>query len=122
MTDAPIPTVDVREAASRLDRAGPGPTPLLLDVRETSEFEDVRADGARLLPMSEVVARHEEIPKDRPLLVICQAGGRSAAVAGFLLRSGWSDVTNVAGGTTAWQAAGLPVRHGPPDPEETLAG
>jgi rhodanese-related sulfurtransferase len=37
---------------------------------------------------------------------------RSAAVTGYLLRSGWADVANVEGGITAWQRAGLPVERG----------
>jgi rhodanese-related sulfurtransferase len=44
--------------------------------------------------------------------VICASGSRSAAATGFLLRSGWTDVTNVAGGTTEWERRGLPVNRG----------
>ena len=53
-----------------------------------------------------------ELPKDRPLLIMCATGVRSAAVTGYLLRSGWTDVTNVDGGIVAWQRAGLPVERG----------
>ena len=45
-------------------------------------------------------------------------GGRSAAVTGFLIRSGRTDVVNVAGGIEAWEQAGLPVRRGPVEPGE----
>ncbi|HYH92112.1 MAG TPA: rhodanese-like domain-containing protein, partial [Candidatus Saccharimonadales bacterium] len=62
--------------------------------------------------------RAGELPKDRPLLMVCHLGGRSAAAAGFLLRSGWTDVHNAAGGMDAWERAGLPVRRGAPDPDE----
>ena len=48
-----------------------------------------------LVPLSEFVARHEELPKDRPLLMICAAGSRSASATMFLLQSGWTDVRNV---------------------------
>ena len=58
------------------------------------------------------------LPADRPVMVVCHLGGRSAAVAGFLIRSGRSDVVNVAGGMDAWERAGLPVRHGAPEPGE----
>jgi rhodanese-related sulfurtransferase len=106
-----VPSVDVREAARRL-REDPE-RPLLLDVREPNEFAELRVPGAVLLPMSGFAARIDELPMDRPLLVICHVGGRSAAVAGYLAQTGRADVFNVAGGMDAWARAGLPVRHGP---------
>jgi rhodanese-related sulfurtransferase len=112
----PLPTIDVAEAERRL-REDPA-RPVLLDVREPNEFSAVRAPGAALLPTSVFVARLAELPADRPLLVICHSGSRSAAVTAYLTRSGRTDVVNVAGGMAAWEQAGLPVRKGPPDPDE----
>lgn len=111
-----IPSIDVTEAERRLreDPAGP----LLIDVREANEFEDVRAPGAVLVPMSAFAARVAGLPSDRPLMLVCHLGGRSAAATGFLMRSGRSDVVNVSGGMDAWERAGLPVRHGTPEPGE----
>jgi rhodanese-related sulfurtransferase len=111
-----IPTIDVAEAERRL-REDPA-SPLLVDVREANEFEDVRAPGAVLVPMSAFAARAWELPPDRPLMVVCHLGGRSAAAAGFLIRSGRTDVVNVAGGMDAWERAGLPIRRGAPAPGE----
>ena len=111
-----IPTIDVAEAERRL-REDPA-SPLLVDVREANEFEDVRAPGAVLVPMSAFAARAGELPPDRPLMVVCHLGGRSAAAAGFLIRSGRTDVVNVAGGMDAWERAGLPIRRGTPAPGE----
>jgi rhodanese-related sulfurtransferase len=112
----PIPAIDVAEAERRL-REDPD-RPLLVDVREESEFVDVRAPGAVLLPMSMFAARAGELPQDRPLMIVCHLGGRSSAAAGFLIRSGRSDVFNVTGGMDAWERGGLPVRRGTPDPGE----
>jgi rhodanese-related sulfurtransferase len=111
-----IPSIDVTEAERRLrdDPAGP----ILLDVREKNEFVEVRAPGAVLVPTSAFIARLGEIPADRPLLVVCHVGGRSAAVTGYLVRAGRTDVVNVAGGMEAWVRAGLPVRRGPVEPGE----
>jgi rhodanese-related sulfurtransferase len=67
-----------------------------------------------LVPTSQFQARAGELPADRPLMVVCHLGGRSAAVAGFLLRAGRTDVVNVEGGMDAWERAGLPVRRGTP--------
>jgi rhodanese-related sulfurtransferase len=116
MASPSIPTTDVREAERRI-REDPA-RPLLVDVREPIEFSTVRAPGAVLMPMSTFTARQAELPTDRPLLVICHSGGRSAAVTSFLVRAGRSDVTNVVGGMEAWAAAGLPTRLGPVTPGE----
>ena len=115
-----IPTVDVREAAVAAGADGAtGPNaPLLVDVRERHEFVRVRAPGAVLYPTSSFLFRFEELPRDRPLHVICNSGSRSAAVAAWLLRNGWSDVQDVAGGMAAWVRAGLEVRRGPLTPSE----
>ena len=51
-------------------------------------------------------------------MVICHSGSRSAAVTGFLARSGRTDVVNVAGGMDAWERAGLPIRRGQVEPGE----
>ena len=111
-----IPTIDVREAERRL-REDPA-RPLLVDVREPVEFAEVRAPGAFLVPTSSFMARQADLPTDRPLLVICHVGGRSAAVAAFLTGAGRTDVFNVAGGMDAWARAGLPIRTGALEPGE----
>jgi rhodanese-related sulfurtransferase len=107
----PLPTVDVREAERRRREASP--PPLIVDVREPNEFAAVRLDDVVLLPMSSFAERFEELPRDRPLLLMCAAGSRSAAATAHLMRNGYTDVTNVAGGITEWERAGLPVRRGP---------
>ena len=113
----PIPAVDPLYADLR--RRDPVRPALVLDVREPHEFRDVRVEGSFLVPMSQLDTRLDEIPRDRPLLVLCQVGGRSAAaVTGFLRQQGWEDVGNIAGGIDAWQRMGLPVRQGPPAPGE----
>lgn len=132
-----LPSISAVEARARVEAggvsadatAGGGPAaggpgrgdaaaPLLVDVREPHEFIRIRADGAASMPLSVFVQRYRELPSDRSLLLICQTGARSAQATAFLLGNGWSDVTNVAGGTQAWALAGLPVRRGTPDPGE----
>jgi rhodanese-related sulfurtransferase len=68
--------------------------------------------------MSQLASRLAEVPRDRPVLVICASGGRSATVTGELLAAGWTDVGNVAGGITTWERMGLPVKRGPVEPGE----
>jgi rhodanese-related sulfurtransferase len=111
-----LPTIDVVEAERRL-REDPD-RPLLVDVREPGEFLAVRAPGAVLVPTSQFAARVGELPSDRPLLVVCHLGSRSAAVVGFLQRAGRQDAVNVDGGMDAWERAGLPVTRGALSPGE----
>lgn len=111
-----IPALDPLYADIR--RRDPVRPALLLDVRERDELVHVRVDGSLFIPMSQLGARLEEIPKDRPVMVLCASGNRSANVTGHLLASGWTDVANVAGGIGTWERLGLPVTRGPLGPEE----
>ena len=113
-----VPSITPADAAAAQRESGPDTGPLLIDVREPDEFAMERAEGAILLPISEFAERHEELPRDRPLLMICQSGSRSMSATMFLLQRGWTDVRNVDGGTTAWVKAGLPSRRGEPEPGE----
>jgi len=107
-----IPTIDVQEADRR--RREGDPAPLIVDVREPNEFAAVRLEeGVALLPLSQFQQRWAELPRDRPLLMMCAAGSRSAAATAHLVRNGYTDVANVAGGITEWEKTGLPVRRGP---------
>lgn len=103
MNEVTVPEVDVHDAARRQ-----GGGELLLDVREPDEYAEVHAVGARLLPLSELTERVAEVPLDAPILVICRSGARSAKAAEYLNQRG-AQATNVAGGTLAWVAAGLPT-------------
>jgi rhodanese-related sulfurtransferase len=115
-----IPGIDVGEAERR--RRAPAaegqPAPLLVDVREVSEFNEVRAEDVVLLPMSTLPARLAELPQDRELLFICRSGARSGQVTAYLRAQGRENVWNVNGGMLAWEAASLPVRRGVPSPDE----
>lgn len=118
MTHQPgaVPTIEVTEADRR--RREGSPSALIVDVREPNEAVVARVEGAVLFPLSTFAARFAELPKERPLLMMCASGSRSLAATAHLLRNGWTDVTNVSGGIDAWQRAGLPVKHGPLGPDE----
>lgn len=110
-----IPTVTVQEALERLGSEQPA---LLVDVREQDEFLELRAVSAILMPLSQFGSQFAELPKDRPLLMVCHSGGRSGRATAFLLQQGYSDVCNVEGGMLAWKRAEQPMRSGPLDPGE----
>lgn len=81
----------------------------LIDVRVPDEYAAVRAEGAVNIPLSEFVARTDEIDPERDIYLICKSGGRSAQAGEYLEQArGWDNVINVAGGTTAWVEQGLP--------------
>ena len=108
MTDLPLTLTPV-EAAALLASAD---APLLIDVREESEWIEVHIPGALLIPLSQFVARQEEIPAGRALIMQCRSGGRSGQAALALRTAGRTNVANLAGGITDWEAAGLPVEYG----------
>jgi rhodanese-related sulfurtransferase len=82
---------------------------VLLDVREPEEFAYGHVPGALNLPQADLATRLAEIPRDRPIMTICQSGMRSLRSAQFLRQQGFARVATVAGGTAAWRAAGRPV-------------
>ena len=108
MTDLPL-TPAPAEAAAPLARPA---APLPLDVREESEWNEVHIPGALLIPLSQFVARQGEIPEGRALIMQCRSGGRSGQAALALRTAGRTNVANLAGGITDWEAAGLPVEYG----------
>ena len=77
----------------------------VLDVRTPAEYAESHVPGATLLPLQDLPARRNEVPKDRKVYVICRSGSRSAQASGILAARG-KDVTNVGGGMNEWTAAG----------------
>lgn len=80
----------------------PDTKPVLLDVRETWEFEICHIAGSRLMSMNSVPAQHTELDKDTATVVICHHGVRSYQIARFLEDRGFSKVVNLDGGVEAW--------------------
>ena len=101
-----VPAITVIELQQRLKR---DPKPYLLDVREPWEFAQGHLAEATLIPLGELEARVGEVPRERPVLAICQSGQRSLAAAAYLMQLGYPEVANVEGGTSAWIDKGYPV-------------
>lgn len=84
----------------------------LLDVRSIGEWKLGHPSKAVHIALGEINARMQEIPKDKPLVVICASGNRSAVAATKLARTGFDEVYNFSGGMGSWQSAGLPTESG----------
>ena len=79
---------------------------VVLDVREPEEYAHGHVPGAINVPQADLASRLGEVPRDRPVLVVCQSGSRSRRAAQFLLQMGFERVASVRGGTAAWCEAG----------------
>jgi hydroxyacylglutathione hydrolase len=102
-------TLTVDELAERL---AVGNAPLLLDVRQTTEFVDGHVPGARHLFAGDLQDRLTTLPRNRPIVAMCASGYRSSIASSLLRSAGFRDVTWVANGFPAWKALGHPVEHG----------
>jgi hydroxyacylglutathione hydrolase len=101
---ASTPEIDAAAAKERFDARGG----LILDVRRAAEYQDGHIAGALNVVHTRLPEALARIPKDKPILVHCRSGVRSARAAAYLQRAGY-DATNLAGGMLAWEAAALPV-------------
>ncbi len=94
-----VPEIDVGELQRRRVQAEPL---AILDVREEWERDICRIDTAISLPLNELPANVEKLPKDRPLVVLCHHGMRSLRAAAWLRANGFDNAVNLAGGIDAW--------------------
>jgi sulfur-carrier protein adenylyltransferase/sulfurtransferase len=75
---------------------------VLIDVREPYEFEMANLGGL-LIPMGEVIARIEEVPREGKVIIHCRSGARSSSVIHVLTREfGYCNLYNLKGGIMAW--------------------
>lgn len=91
-----------RDLKSRLDL---NDRPVLVDVRDDWETKLCRLDNALHIPMEEIELRTEELNPADDIVVYCHHGVRSAAVADYLRRLGFTSVRNLSGGLDAWARA-----------------
>lgn len=80
----------------------------LIDVRRRHEHAAGRIAGSRLIELASLGTELSSIGRERPVIVYCRSGGRSALAVQALLNAGF-DAHNMSGGMLEWQAAGLPL-------------
>jgi hydroxyacylglutathione hydrolase len=108
-----VPQITSAELAEQL-RTG---DVAVVDVRGHAEWEGGHLPGGENIPVGYLTDRLEEIPKDKPVVVHCQGGARSAIAASLLRSRGFQNVMNLGGGYSDWQAAGNPTERGAETPE-----
>lgn len=86
----------------------------VIDVREPDEYSGAFGHilGSKLVPLGSLVARLEELPKDKPLVMVCRSGARSAQATVLLKNKGIAKVANLAGGMLRWRAQRFPAEGG----------
>jgi rhodanese-related sulfurtransferase len=82
----------------------------LLDVRNPDEYAAGHVPGSVCIPLPDLEKRAADIPRDTPVVVTCQSGSRGEMAVERLRAIGFTNVTNLQGGVTAWKAAGLEMR------------
>jgi rhodanese-related sulfurtransferase len=101
-----VDEITPRQLKERLDR---NDRPVLVDIRDDWETKLCRLDNALHIPMEELEFRTEELNPADEIVVYCHHGVRSAAVADYLRRLGFTRVRNLAGGLDAWAASVEPA-------------
>jgi hydroxyacylglutathione hydrolase len=100
-----VPSLTASEVQSRI-AAG---TLTVIDVRNDHEWHAGHLHGAQWIPLATLPQRLDRLEENGPVVLHCQGGTRSAIAASLLLAAGRKNVSNLAGGFTEWNAAGLPV-------------
>ena len=84
---------------------------VILDVREDKEFVTGHLPNAKHIPLGQLIARLKDVEKfkNKPIVVNCRSGARSATACGILRKNGFEEVYNLKGGINAWLQANMPV-------------
>jgi len=92
--------ITATELKTRMDA---GEDVQLIDVRQPDEYAFAKIEGAKLIPLGEIVNRMDELDASKELILQCKSGGRSAHAIDFLTRAGYTGkMANLKGGITAW--------------------
>lgn len=106
----PYQRISIEEAAEMYELIDSA----VVDVRREDEYETGHVKGALFIPVDDVLARVEELPKDKKLLFICAAGVRSGLACEMAAAMGLDtdNLYNIEEGTAAWMEKGKPTSYG----------
>jgi len=97
--------VSIQQAKEMIDRG----EVFILDVRTQEEYNEGHISGSTLIPVQELEARLNELPRNKKILVYCRSGNRSATASEILIKNGFTQIFNMKGGITEWKNAGYDV-------------
>ena len=100
-----IRQISVEQAKRAVEETGAQ----FIDVRTPEEYRGGHAPKAVNFPLDNLEENLVKLDKQKPVYVICQTGRRSQKAAEILQKAGFGELYNVAGGTSAWESAGLPI-------------
>ncbi len=103
-----VPAIAATDVAARLAGAA-DQRPVVVDVREPDEWAEGHIADAQHIPLGQLAARMDEIPRDRDVVLVCHSGQRSAVATAMLQRAGFTRASNLTGGMVAWEDHHLPV-------------
>ncbi len=98
-----------REASDLLAREK---SVLIVDVRTEAEREQLRIPNSIAVPLGDIMGGQADLPRNKPLLLVCAVGGRSYAAGLYLSNEKYPLVYNLRGGILAWEKEGLPLEYG----------
>lgn len=98
-----VTQVSTAEVERRPDEA------VVVDVRSPAEWSSGHIAGAQHVMLGDLQSRIQELPEDRPLVMVCGSGYRSSIAASLLARGGFTQLSSMDGGMTAWEQSGRPV-------------
>ena len=102
-----VPQLSAHELLPELGKNGSAPR--VLDVRSAAEWDGGHIAGAIHIVGGDLPQHLAEVPRDRPLAVVCGSGYRSSVAASLLQRAGFEQLINVSGGMTAWEQGHFPT-------------
>lgn len=101
-----VKPLSVKDARTLIDKT---PNLYILDVRTPEEYQQVRMKNSVLIPLNDLGKRVVEVPKNRPILVVCAIGARSKTASDFLVSKGYREVYHLNDGLVGWFRVGMPV-------------
>ncbi|OQY37130.1 MAG: hypothetical protein B6243_01305 [Anaerolineaceae bacterium 4572_5.2] len=98
------PEIEVDEAYNLYQNGA-----FVLDIRTPGEWDEYHAPNTTLIPLDELEARVNEVPRDKQVVLVCRSGNRSQVARGILEQAGFDNTTSMRGGLKAWRSAGYPI-------------
>ena len=100
-------TIKEIEAPQLAEMLGQNADIQIVDIRQPAEIASGTVPGAELMPMHTIPLRIQEIKQDKPVVLVCRSGARSAQACMFLAQNGFENVLNLRGGMMGWAGSGL---------------